>query len=82
VTPSPPAISPGAIVTPIVVGLLGVKHSPAEPAGMASERDARFERRLAASAQLAEALLECGRELAESPGDADQRVAVLGQPGA
>ena len=49
---------------------------------MASERDARFERRLAASAQLAEALLECGRELAESPGDADQRVAVLGQAGA
>ena len=69
-------------MTPIVVGLLGVKQSPADSAGVARERDARLQRRLAAGVQLAEALLEGGRELAEPPGDADQRVAVFGQAGA
>ena len=45
---------------------------------MAGERDARLKRRLPAGPQLAEALLEGGRELSQAPGDPEQRVAVLG----
>jgi hypothetical protein len=66
-------------VTLFVVGLLGVKQAPAEPAGVAGERDAGLDRPEAASAQLAVAGAEGVAVLAEAPGDAHERVAVFGE---
>jgi hypothetical protein len=70
------------IVTPIVVGLLGVEDSPAESAGVAGQGDAGLDAGHAAGVAFGAAALEGGRELAEAPGDAHQRVAVFGQAGA
>jgi hypothetical protein len=58
---------------------LGVKQSPAQPASVACERDAGLDRLEAAGAVFGVAGAEGVAVLAEPPGDAHERVAVLGQ---
>jgi hypothetical protein len=66
-------------VAPFVEWLLGVQEAPAEPAGVASERDAGLDRSEAAGAQLGVSGAERVVVEGKAPGDAHQCVAVLGQ---
>lgn len=59
-----------------------MKQCPAEPAGVASQRHAGLNAAHAAAIELGQALLKGGCELAETPGDGHQRVAMLGKSGA